>query len=67
MMFAIIPDYVSNEIDRKLDAALAETPDAKKDRDHLKAQLTAYFVDHGVVPDFSLAKLEKPQEPSDDR
>ena len=66
-MFAIIPDYVSDEIDRRLEAALAETPAAEKDRQQLRAQLVSYFVDHGMVPDFSLEKIKKPQEPSDDR
>jgi len=55
-MFVIIPDYISDEIDRKLDAAIAQHPDAEKDRAYLRSQLVAYLDEHGIIPDFSLQK-----------
>jgi len=55
-MLIILPDYISDEIDRKLTVALAEVPDAEKDRAALRAQLIAHFAETGLVPDFSLAK-----------
>lgn len=57
-MLVIVPDSLRNAIDAKLDEAFLACPDAEKDRDELFRQLLAYFNDHGVVPDFTLAKRE---------
>jgi hypothetical protein len=56
-MFVIVPDYIADQINAKLDAAFELCPDAAKDREHLYGQLIAYFDEHGRVPDFSLAAL----------
>ena len=52
----IVPNYVRDAINAKLDAALAEVPAAEKDREHLYHGLLMYFNEHGVIPDFTLAK-----------
>ena len=54
--FILLPNYVAAEIDARLDAAIAEVPAAEKDREHLRGQLIDFFSEHGVVPDFSLAR-----------
>lgn len=58
-MFYVIPNCVANEIDAALDAEIAKVPDAAKDREVLRSQLIEFFAEHGVVPDFSLAKQEQ--------
>lgn len=54
-MFAIVPTYILDKVNAKLDAAIAEHPDAEKDRDELRSQILGYVNEHGVVPEFSLA------------
>ena len=53
-MMLIVPNHVRDAINAKLDAALAQVPDAIKDRDHLYNLLLAYFDKHGDIPDFDL-------------
>jgi hypothetical protein len=61
-MFVIVPNYIADAINAKLDAALAECPDAAKDRDALYEQLLGYVNEHGVVPDFSLKRKSTPEQ-----
>jgi hypothetical protein len=50
---------LGDEIDRRLDAALADAPeDAKADREFLRGQLLAYFNEHGVIPDFKIGSAK---------
>lgn len=56
MRTVIVPNYVSDAINAKLDAAFTKVPDAAKDRDELYQQLLGYFDEHGTVPDFELQK-----------
>jgi hypothetical protein len=70
--FVIVPEALRQAINDALDAALAACPDAARDRDHLYAQLLAFYDEHGYLPSFALAKSESPPtapEPSapDDR
>jgi hypothetical protein len=58
MSMVIVPDVLRSAIDRKLDAAIAETPDAERDREVLFRQLLSFFDEHGYIPDFSLRKRE---------
>ena len=58
-MLVIVPNCVSDNINAKLDAAIAECPGAEKDRDELYQMLLNYFNENGIVPDFSLAKKEE--------
>lgn len=53
-MLYIVPNYIGDEIDRKLDAEIEKHPNAAKDRHFLRGQLIDYFAKHGAVPDFSL-------------
>jgi hypothetical protein len=52
----ILPNYISEEIDRRLDAEFAKHPNAAPDRELFRSQLIAYVDEHGVIPDFSLEK-----------
>ena len=56
MTLVIIPDYIYDEITKKLDAAILEHPEAEKDRAELRAQLVSYLDEYGIIPDFSLVK-----------
>lgn len=53
-MLYIVPDSLRDAINAKLDAALAEVPDAAPDRDLFYEQVLSYFNQHGVLPDFSI-------------
>ena len=64
MQLVIVPDSLRNAINAKLDAAIAEVPDAAKDRDALYQMLLEYFDEHGVIPDFQLQKREAANEGS---
>ena len=55
-MLVIVPNYIADEINAKLDKQIEANPDAAKDRDALYGQLIAYFNEHGVIPDFSLQR-----------
>lgn len=55
-MLLIIPDFVKDAINTKLDIAFKEVPEAEKDRDVLYHQLLEYFDEHGEIPDFQLRK-----------
>lgn len=57
-MFYVLPNRIGDEIDRRLDAELAKVPAASKDRDALRSELVEYFAEHGVIPDFSLARKQ---------
>lgn len=57
MSLYIIPNYLADEINAKLDAEIEKVPGAAKDRDDLYSQLLAYVNEHGVIPDFSLAPI----------
>ena len=57
-MLVVVPDTLRVAIDKKLDTAIAQHPDAAKDRDELFRQLLSYFNEHGVVPDFDLVKKQ---------
>lgn len=56
-MMLIVPDALRNEINRRLDAAYAETPEAEVDREQHYAVLLRYFNDHGVLPSFNVARV----------
>ena len=57
-MLVIVPNHLSDQINAKLDTAIAEVPDAEKDREMLYHQLLGYFHEHGIIPDFTLAKKD---------
>lgn len=53
-MMVIVPNYIADEINARLDAEIEKHPRAARDRDELYRQLVSYVNDHGVIPDFSL-------------
>lgn len=55
-MIVIVPDSLAAAINEKLDAAIAVCSDAAQDREVLYSQLLSYFNEHGVIPDFTLAR-----------
>lgn len=57
-MFYVVPDSISDDIDRRLDAEIAKHPDAEKDRAVLRSQLVEFVNEHGYVPDFTLGRAE---------
>lgn len=50
----IVPDTLSANIHKALDAEIAKWPDAEKDREVLYQQLVTFFSVHGYLPEFSL-------------
>jgi hypothetical protein len=58
--FVIVPNVISEEIYARIDAVLAEIPDAAPDRELFYQRLLAFFDEHGYVPEFSLAKGDQP-------
>ena len=67
MPIVVVPNYIADEINAKLDAVISGCPDAAKDRDHLYHQLLGYFYEHGVVPDFTLSKSDASEKGSESK
>lgn len=57
-MFLIVPNVLADAIDAKLDAALAECPEAEKHRDVWFKELLNYFNEHGEIPDCQIVKKD---------
>lgn len=55
----IVPNELADAIYEKLDAEIAKHPDAAVDRAIFFDQLLAYYDQHGVIPEFSLAKNQE--------
>lgn len=55
--FVIVPNFVRDAINRKLDEMIAAEPLAAKDREYLYSQLLAYFSEYGVIPEFALKRV----------
>ena len=55
----IVPDALYEAIHERLDEVFKEFPDAEKDRDALYHQLLEYFDQYGVIPEFTLQKIEQ--------
>lgn len=62
-MFIIVPNYIHDAINAKLDDAIRGCPGAARDREILYGQLLAHFNEHGEIPDFSI----KPPDRVSDR
>jgi len=54
MTIVIVPNYVRDAINKKLNTAIAAHPEAEKDREVLYSQLLDYFFEHDEIPDFQL-------------
>lgn len=62
MSFVIVPNALSEEIYRKVDAAITAAPEShhlalKKERDRFYGILLEHFDEHGNIPEFSLTDL----------
>lgn len=57
MTCVIVPDSLSAEIYKRIDAELLDWPDAAPDRELFYQQLLEHFDAHGVIPDFSIAPV----------
>lgn len=57
MSFYIVPNELRDEINRRIDTALAGMPpEVDLDRDEAFETLFAFFMQHGVIPEFSISK-----------
>ena len=52
----IVPNALRDAIYRKLDAAIAENPDAETGREQMFGQLLDFYDEHGYIPEFRLEK-----------
>lgn len=57
-MIVIVPNVLADAINKRLDIALNECPDAKPDREALYGQLLSFFNEHGYIPNFTLGKRD---------
>lgn len=66
-MFLLVPNDLADALSAKLDAALAEFPEASKDREALYDQLLSYVNEHGVIPDFTIGRTSPSPTTQDER
>lgn len=57
MKCVIVPDSLSSEIYKRIDAKLADWPDAVAERENFYQALLCHFDTHGVIPDFDIAPV----------
>ncbi len=57
-MLVIVPNVLRDAINKKLDEALKACPEAEVDRGIFYDRLLSHFNEHGVLPDFTLEKME---------
>ena len=55
-MFRIVPNSIRDEINRALDLAIADCPEAAADRDVLYGQVLDIYDETGEVPEFKLER-----------
>lgn len=58
MSIVLVPDYIYDQITKRLDAAISEHPDAEKDRALLRSEIVSFVDKFGYVPEFSLRRRE---------
>jgi hypothetical protein len=54
----IVPNSLSEEIYRRIDAAIAEVPEAADGREEFYDALLSHFDEHGVIPEFAIHRKE---------
>ena len=57
MELVIVPNVLQDAINEALDKAIVEVPDAAQDREVLYQRLLEYYDEHGVIPEFTLTKI----------
>lgn len=67
MSYVIVPNYISDAIYAKVDAAIANAPDAAPDREYFYGLLLKYFDEHGSIPDFELKAKVLSERAGDER
>ena len=50
----VIHDHVREAINARLDAAIAEVPDAAKERERLYQEIINFYSEYGQLPNFTL-------------
>ena len=58
MKVVIVPNELRDAINRKLDAAIEQVPDAKKGREVFYEHLLGYYDEHGIIPDFDIVPAD---------
>lgn len=58
MQVRIVFNDLRDAIYAKVDAAIADHPDAAPDRDYFYYKILDHFDQHGVIPEFTLQKRE---------
>lgn len=53
-MIVIVPNYVRDAINAKLDDAIAACPAAASEREAFFHELLVYFNEHGVLPNITI-------------
>ena len=61
-MIAILPNFVRDAINEKLDAAFTEQSEAVIHRDIYFQKLLEFYDDNGYIPDFQITKTTQGQE-----
>lgn len=57
MSVLIVPNELSDAINKKLDEAIGALPMPADDRDHLYRQVLAYFDEYGAIPEFTIGRV----------
>jgi hypothetical protein len=57
---AIVPAYLIEEADRRIDKALAGRPCDDEEREDIRRALLSHFNEHGTFPDFQLKAKDTP-------
>lgn len=53
-----LPNYISDEINKKLDAAFLKAPEAEIDREFYYNELVSFVVNQGFIPDFTITRKD---------
>ena len=56
MKIVIVPNTLRDAINKKIDSALTDCPEAAPDRDIFYQTILNYFDEHGELPDFKLVR-----------
>ena len=59
MTIVAVPNYILEQIESRLDEALAKFPEAQSHREEFRQRLLEHVNEHGVIPEFQLAKRTK--------
>jgi hypothetical protein len=66
MSTVIVPTYLLEEINKKLDEAIENCPQAEKERDSLRARILGFVDENGYIPDIKLIPILVTPEGNED-